>query len=142
MLVTTLILLISTGLLLFYPQAVCEKILRRPFAKDYFQAVVSANGLEYHLLRKAIEDSGGLVEYSALKMRLRCDFLVLKHLLKNATNLSQRYTCEERLLILYFQIMVHNPHYAAQVGTARKYSRYEADGYLAPLCECRRGTRR
>jgi len=36
-------------------------------------------------------------------MMLKCDFLALTYLLKNAANVNQRYSHEERLLILYFQ---------------------------------------
>jgi hypothetical protein len=36
-------------------------------------------------------------------MMLRCDFLALTYLLKNAANVNQRYTYDERLLILYFR---------------------------------------
>jgi len=104
MFTTTLILIVSTGLLLFYFQAVCERILRRPFAQEFYQSIVNANGLEYPSIRKALEEFDGPVEYARLKVTLRCDFLILKYLLKNATNVRQRYTCEERLLILYFRI--------------------------------------
>jgi len=34
---------------------------------------------------------------------LKCDFLALTHLLKNAANVNQRYSNQERLLILYFR---------------------------------------
>jgi len=36
-------------------------------------------------------------------MMLRCDFLALTYLLKNAANVNQSYTYDERLLILYFR---------------------------------------
>lgn len=100
-----LILIVSTGLLFFYLQAVCQKILRRQFSQEYFQAIVNANRLEFPSVRKSIEDFAAPVEYSRLLVTLRCDFLVLTFLLKNATNVYQRYTYEERLLILYFRIL-------------------------------------
>jgi len=36
-------------------------------------------------------------------MMLKCDFLALTYLLRNAANVNQRYSHEERLLILYFR---------------------------------------
>jgi hypothetical protein len=36
-------------------------------------------------------------------MTLKCDFLALTYLLKNAANINHRYTREERWLILYFR---------------------------------------
>jgi len=36
-------------------------------------------------------------------MMLKCDFLALTYLLKNAANVNQRYSHDERLLILYFR---------------------------------------
>jgi len=38
-------------------------------------------------------------------LTLRCDFLALTYLLKNAANVNQRYTYEERLLIVYFKLV-------------------------------------
>ncbi|MGO8787300.1 MAG: hypothetical protein ACLQVL_07950 [Terriglobia bacterium] len=101
----TLILIISTGLLFFYFQAVCQNILRRQFSQEFFQAIVNANRLEFPSVRKAIEDFNSPVEYPRLTLTLRCDFLALTYLLKNAANVNQRYTYEERLLIVYFKLV-------------------------------------
>jgi len=105
MFMPALILILSTGLLFFYLQAVCQKLLRRRFTQEYFQAIVNANRLEFPSVRKAIEDLGAPVEYPRLTVTLKCDFLALTYLLKNAANVNQRYTYEERLLILYFKIL-------------------------------------
>jgi hypothetical protein len=66
---------------------------------------VNANRLEFPSVRKAIEDFGSPVEYSRLTVTLKCDFLALTYLLKNAANVYQRYSYEERLLILYFKLL-------------------------------------
>ena len=105
MFVAALILILSMGLFFFYLQAVCQKVLRRRFAQEFSQAIVNANSLEFPSVRKAIEEFGVPVEYPRLMMTLRCDFLALTYLLKNAANVNQRYTCEERLLILYFKLV-------------------------------------
>jgi hypothetical protein len=105
MFVPALILIVSTALLFFYFQAVCQKILQRRFTQEYFQSVVNANRLEFPSVRRSIEDFGASVEYSRLTVMLKCDFVVLTYLLKNANNVYQRWTNEERLLILYFRVL-------------------------------------
>ncbi len=103
MIVAVLILILSTALFFFYFQVTCQKILGRQFDREYFQSIANANRLEFPSLRKSLEDIGAPVDYSRLRMMLRCDFLALTYLLKNAANVNQRYTYDERLLILYFR---------------------------------------
>jgi len=105
MFIACLILILSTGLLFFYLQAACQKILRREFTQEFFQSIVNANRLEFPAVRKAIEDFGSPVEYPRLMLMLKCDFLSLTYLLKNAANVDQRYSHEERLLIFYFRFV-------------------------------------
>src|SRR5208283_988226 len=105
MFMAALILIVSTGLFFFYLQAVCQKILRRQFAQEFFQTIVNANRLEFPSVRKAIEDFDSPVEYPRLTLTLKCDFLALTYLLKNAANINQRYSFEERLLIVYFRVV-------------------------------------
>jgi hypothetical protein len=103
MIVAALILILSTALFFFYFQVTCQKILRRQFDREYFQSIVNANRLEFPSLRKSLEEFGAPIDYPRLRMMLKCDFLALTYLLKNAANLNQRYSREERLLILYFR---------------------------------------
>jgi len=105
MFLAALILILSTALFFFYVQAACQKILRRRFEQDFAQAIVNANRLEFLSVRKALEDFNAPVEYQRLMLSLKCDFLALTYLLKNAANVNQRYTCEEKLLILYFKFL-------------------------------------
>jgi hypothetical protein len=103
MIVATLILILSTAMFFFYFQVTCQKIFLRQFDREYFQFVVNANRLEFLSLRKALEEFGAPVDYPWLRMKLKCDFLALTYLLKNAANVNQRYSSQERLLILYFR---------------------------------------
>jgi hypothetical protein len=105
MFMAALILILSTALFFFYFQVTCQKILRRQFDREYFQSIVSANRLEFPSLQKDVEEFGAPVDYPRLRMMLKCDFLALTYLLKNAANVNQRYSNEERLLILYFRWM-------------------------------------
>jgi len=103
MIFAALILILSTALFFFYFQVTCQKILQRQFDREYFQSIVNANRLEFPSLRKSLEEFGAPIDYPRLRMMLKCDFLALTYLLKNAANLNQRYSREERLLILYFR---------------------------------------
>jgi hypothetical protein len=103
MILAALVLILSTALFFFYFQVTCQKILRRQFDREYFQSIVNANRLEFPSLRKSLEEFGAPVDYPRLRMMLKCDFLALTYLLKNAANVNQRYSNEERLLILYFR---------------------------------------
>jgi len=105
MFLPALILIVSTALLFVYFQAVCQKILRRRFTQEYFQTIVNANRLEFPSVQRSLEDFGASVQYSRLTVMLKCDFVVLTYLLKNVNNVYQRFTYEERLLILYFRVL-------------------------------------
>lgn len=105
MFLAALILILSTALFFFYFQATCQKILRRKFDQEYFQAIVNANRLEFPSVRKALEDFGAPVDYPRLRMMLKCDFLALTYLLKNAANLNQKYSTDERFLMVYFRLV-------------------------------------
>jgi hypothetical protein len=52
-----------------------------------------------------MEDFESPAAYRHLTATLRCDFLTLTYLMKNAANVNQGYAQEERLLILYFKVM-------------------------------------
>ncbi len=104
MVVAALILVMSTALFLFYFQVTCQRILRRRFEEDYFQPIVNANRLEFPAVRKAVEEFDAPLDYPRLRLTLRCDFLALTYLLKNAVNVNQRYTREERMLMAYFRL--------------------------------------
>jgi hypothetical protein len=103
MILAALILILSTAMFFFYFQVTCQKILRRQFDREYFQSIVNANRLEFPSLRKSLEEFDAPVDYARLRMMLKCDYLALTYLLKNAANVNQRYSNEERLLILYFR---------------------------------------
>lgn len=103
MFLASLILIISTALFFFYFQVACQKILRRKFDQEYFQSIVNANSLEFPSVRKALEEFDTPVDYHRYRMTLKCDFLALTYLLKNAANVNQRYSRDELLLMVYFR---------------------------------------
>ncbi len=101
-----LILIISAALFCFYLQVACQRILRRQFEQEYFKFIVKVNQLGFPQIAGALEQSNLPVEYSRLRTVLLCDFLTLTYMLKHAANLKQRYSTEERLLVLYFRVML------------------------------------
>lgn len=103
MIVAALILVISTALFFFYFQTACQRILGRSFDQEYSRSIVNANRLEFPAVRKALQDFEAPVDYARLRITLRCDFLALTYLLKNAGNLKQRYSREDRFLMAYFR---------------------------------------
>jgi hypothetical protein len=98
------ILILSIAMLFFYLQAICLKILRQEFDRDYFLPIVNANRLEFPSVRKAVEEFDAPVDFARFCMMLKCDFLALSYLLKNAANDSHRYSAQDRLLIFYFHL--------------------------------------
>jgi hypothetical protein len=105
MVLSALILILSTAFFFFYLQATCQRILRQQFDREYFLAIVNANLLEFPAVRRTLGDFNAPVDYSRLRMVLKCDFLALTYLLKNAVNVNQRYSLEERLLMFYFRLV-------------------------------------
>jgi hypothetical protein len=105
MLIPALILVVSAGALFLYFQAVCQKLVRRRSTQEFYHPIVIANRLEFPLVRKGIEEFGSTGAYPRLTVTLQCDFQALTYLLKNASNVNQRLSYEERLLILYFKVV-------------------------------------
>jgi hypothetical protein len=103
MVMSIMMLIISVALLMFFLQATCERILRQEFGHEFFHAVVNANRLEFPFVRRALEEFNVPVDYPRFRMQLKCDFLALTYLLKNACNTRKRLSYEERLLAMYFR---------------------------------------
>ena len=106
MVVPVLILVFSTALFFFYWQVTFQRILRQAIDEKYFQSVVAANRLEFPVLRKAFEELNVPVDYPRMRKIIKCDSLALTYLLKNAVNVNQHYSGEERLLIFYFRLVL------------------------------------
>src|SRR5215469_6780451 len=100
--ISAFILIGSLALFLFYLQAVCEQILRRRFEDPLPDPIVDANRLEFPFIRKALEEFEARVDYSRFRVQLKCDYLALTYLLRNAANQHHRLSRPERLLAAYF----------------------------------------
>ena len=105
MLMPVAILIVPTGLLCFWLQADCRRILARPFGREYFQQIVTVHRFEFLLIRNTSGDFAQPTEFFRLTAALRCDLLGLTYLLKHTANFNQSYTSEELRLILYFRVL-------------------------------------
>ena len=99
------ILVISAALLLFYLQAACEKILRRPFEEPLPDPIVDANRLEFPFIRRALEEYEAPIDYARFRVQLKRDYLALIYLLRNAANQRRRLSGDERSLAIYFRAL-------------------------------------
>ena len=120
MILAALILVISTGLLFSYLQAICQRILRQEFKLSYFQAVVNANRLGFISARNAAGAPGRSGDYAQLRTALKCDYLALTYLLKNAANVKSRYAPAERLLMVYFRVVLFSLALRHRLGLGEK----------------------
>ena len=105
MFLAALILILSNALFFFYTQVTCQRILRRQFEREYFLGIANAGGLEFPAVRRTLGEFNAPIDYPRLRMTLKHDFLALTYLLKNAVNVDQRYSGEERLLVFYFRLV-------------------------------------
>jgi hypothetical protein len=104
MISAALVVVVSLALLLFYVQSACQDILGRRFEGEYYLAIVNANHLEFPFVRAALEEYEAPIDYARFRMQLKCDFLALLYLLKNAANKKKRLSTPERMLAWYFRI--------------------------------------
>jgi hypothetical protein len=105
MISATIILVFSTALLLFYLQAICDRILRRQFEDPLPEPIVDANRLEFPYVRQTLEEFDAPLDYPRFSMHLKCDYLALIYLLKNAANQKRRLSGGERMLAIYFRVL-------------------------------------
>jgi len=122
MLMAGFILVFSTALFLFYLQATCQRILRRQFGHEFFHSIVNANRLEFPYVRRVIEEYDAPVDYARFRMQLKCDFLALTYLLKNAANVRGRLSRKELLLVQYFRALFAVLSIAHWVGRGERHS--------------------
>jgi hypothetical protein len=105
MVMSVAVLVVSAALFFFYIQALCQKILRLEFSHPYFREIIDAVHLEYPVLRDSFATSGA-GDYGNARQTLKCDFFTLKYLLKNGDPTRRHLMRREKMLILYFRLML------------------------------------
>jgi hypothetical protein len=128
MFLAAIVLIVSTALFFFFLQATCQQILRRSFDQEYFQPIVNANRLEFLAVRQSLDDSDLSADYARLLAQLKCDYLALTYLLKNAANLHRRYSRDERWLMVYFRatLVLLAMRHALKIGEKSAFLRLTA----------------
>jgi hypothetical protein len=67
--------------------------------------IIDANRLEFPFIRRALEEYEAPVDYARFRVQLKCDYLVLIYLLRNAANQRRRLSGDERTLAVYFRAL-------------------------------------
>jgi len=106
MVMSILVLIFGLALCLFFIQRACQHILARRFNEEYFRSIANANRLEFPFVRKAVEEFDAPVDYPWIRMALKCDYLALTYLLKNAANARHRFARDEVILMAYFRTVL------------------------------------
>jgi hypothetical protein len=104
---SVVVLAVSSALLLFYIQTVCEQALKREFSQPFFREIIQAVHLEYPLLRDTYASMASL-DYAQVHQALKCDFFTLQYLLKNGDPARRRLARGERMLGLYFRFLMYS----------------------------------
>jgi hypothetical protein len=105
MVMSVAVLVVSAALFFFYIQALCQKILRQEFSHPYFREIIEAVHLEYPQLRDSYA-ANGPGDYRNARLALKCDFFTLKYLLKNGDPQRRHLLRREKMLMLYFRLML------------------------------------
>lgn len=103
--VSILILVFSAALLFFYLQALCERILERPFEEPLAQPIVEANKLSFLRLRHVLEVCDTSMDSARAQRELKHDFVALTYLLRNAGSQRRRLSRAERTGAIYFRML-------------------------------------
>ena len=103
--ISVIIGVLSLAILFVYLQNFCEQVLGRHFEDPLPEPIVDANRLEFPYVRKTLEEFDTPLDYPRFSMHLKCDYLALVYLLKNAANKERRLTGSERVLAMYFRVL-------------------------------------
>jgi hypothetical protein len=105
MFLSAVALAVSSALLLFYMETICEKAMKREFTRPYFKQIIQAFQLEYPLLRDGSRAKSSF-DFSQSHLALKCDFITLKYLLKNGNPARRHLSRQEKLLFGYFRFLL------------------------------------
>lgn len=105
--ISIFILLSSAALLVLWLRSATQSVLNSRFEHEYSSDVAEANRLAFVEVRQAIQRSPeDLSEAPFMLTSLERDYDALTYLLRNAATVNVgRYTYDERLLVLDFQLL-------------------------------------
>jgi hypothetical protein len=100
-----LVLIVSIALFFFYLQSICERVLRKQFDQEYFQAIAQVCRLGFPSLRLTLAPGDAPLDYASVCAKLRADFVVVSSL-KGSSYWTAHPCLGERLLGAYFHVIL------------------------------------
>ena len=106
MIISAILVIVSTGLLLWWFRYSCRLILSAPSARDYTKEVAQANELRFLEVQQDLVNASEPRQLHSLEEKLERDYTLLNYLLRHGPAfLARNDRLEHRLLILHFNLM-------------------------------------
>jgi len=106
MIISAILVIVSTGLLLWWFRYSCRLILSAPSARDYTKEVAQANELRFLEVQQDLVKVSEPRQLDSLEEKLQRDYTLLNYLLQHGPAfLARNDRLEHRLLALHFHLM-------------------------------------
>jgi len=106
MIISAILVIVSTGLLLWWFWYSCRLILNSPSARDYTKEVAQANELRFLEVQQDLVKASEPRQLHSLEEKLKRDYTLLNYLLEHGPAfLAKTDRLEHRLLMLHFNLM-------------------------------------
>ena len=106
MIISAILVIVSTGLLLWWFWYSCRLILSAPSARDYTKEVARANELRFLEVKEDLVKVSEPRQLHSLEEKLKRDYTLLNYLLDHGPAfLAKTDRLEHRLLMLHFNLM-------------------------------------
>lgn len=106
MIISAILVIVSTGLLLWWFRYSCRLILSAPSARDYTKAVAQANELQFLEVQQDLVKVSEPRQLHSLEEKLARDYTLLNYLLCHGPAfLARTDRLEHRLLMLHYNLM-------------------------------------
>jgi hypothetical protein len=106
MLPSSIMIAVSVGLLIYWFRYTCSLILRAKPARDYTQAVATANELRFLEIQQDLPFVEGRSQLDHVQKALEHDYRILSFLLRHTESLhAETHFLEHSLLMLHFTLM-------------------------------------
>jgi len=106
LLVSSLIIVVSLTLFLYWFRYTCLLILSAKTSRDYTAQIASANQLTFLETQTSLLESSGLPRFEALHRSLDRDYRLLTYLLRHgSSDASPGRSLENRILMIDFRLM-------------------------------------
>ncbi|HEY6392058.1 MAG TPA: hypothetical protein VIX89_12315 [Bryobacteraceae bacterium] len=104
--ISTIMIVVSTGLLIYWFRYTCRLILNAKPARDYTQEVAAANELRFLQIQEDLPYVRGRRQLDNLQRTLERDYRLLSFLLRHTATLqTETEGLEQNMLMLHFNLM-------------------------------------